>query len=184
MTTNQTYRYTITINGEGGELAFIPLNSAQLEFWMSEGDEALARHLSVGNDEGIPPEMCLGTYYDHQGCSSGIELDRAPVLTIEEAGGRSILQATLSEKNAGDVLEVKRTTISPEEGVFFRTFEKGALTYFIETNTTFDVSKLKLLATSTPEGKLLSGMMYDGQESFSETDFGKEWALREAWFIA
>jgi hypothetical protein len=173
----ETHRYRITIKGEGGELSFIPMTREEVAYWRDRGNDALAEHLNGGwEDDGTPAAFKLGNFYDIGESAAGVELGVGADFTVEDEAGKVCFEKTVSDADLGDLVRTERNVVAPPTGAFFRTYEKGALTYELELAEPFDPSMVRLQAVETPEGELINGMTYAGEETLSESDLDRAWA--------
>lgn len=160
--TNETYRYTVSITGEGGDFFFVPLTSEQVAFWEEKGNGALTEHLSGGRDEdGTPPEFVLGSFEDAKENASGIDVSSQDAeLSILEENGEVIHEDVIEELDLGSLIESRRVIGGPATGAFIRTYERSEQTYELELTEPFDFDQLRVGATVTPKGILVNLIRY------------------------
>ena len=154
--------YTITITGEGGEFALIPMTPEQLAYWREKGSEALVKHLTGGcEDDGTPTEFAFGYHYDNAGSTSGVHLEEGADLVVQDDAGEVCFEKHL---DGDDFIRVDRVILHPEVGAAFETYEKGCETYQLELSMPFDPSKLCLAVTDYSTAYVLNQVLYDGEE--------------------
>ena len=181
---NKMYRYEITLEGKGGEFSIVPMTLEQVAYWREQGNTALADHLHHGwdDDDKVPLEMQLGSYFDYDDCYSGIDIESEGSLIVRDQDGTICFNTTLSELDFHSV-EIERAIYTPTVGAFFRTCEKAAQIYKLKLSEPFDPSKLSLRATALDESPFINGVNYMRQEISDVIHIDKDRGLREAWLL-
>jgi len=181
MTTTKTYQYEFTIAGRGGEYWFIPMTPEQKLFWEGKGNNALSEHLSGGFEEdGTPPEFRLGYYDDVGHNAGGMELELNGQLIVRDEDGDRCFKRTFWDLQTDDRVVISRVADAPPTGAYFRTYEKSEWSYKLELSEPFNPSKLRLLATDTPDDELIWGASYAGEEVPMSMEADKEYQQHEA----
>lgn len=178
--TEATYRYTVTITGEGGDFFFMQMTPEQAAYWNEKGNDALWEHLSGGSDgDGTPAEFALGSYEDADDNASGIGFEEEEAdLVVRDKDGEIVEEVGIDEGDFGGFVESRRAIVAPPSGAFIRTHEQNEQAYELELSVPFDFDLLRIGATETPKGALVNCIIYDGREILPESFEGKEIASK------
>lgn len=176
-------RYTVTIEGEGGEFSFLTLSPACFAYWKQRGNAALQRYLMAEDDGGlaVPMECVLGRYYDTDQAGYGIDLDTDYRIAVEDESGAVCFQS--EDAISDELIDFRRNINDLQLGVYYRTFEKMSMTYAIVTDEAFNSSDLKIIGIGTPRAELVNACEYKGQDLVQLDSAEKSWAIDEVEFV-
>jgi hypothetical protein len=169
--TASVYRYTVSLEGIGGDFASIPLTDEQAQYWAQRGDDALAAHLSLGGDEddSVPEECQLGDFRVREWLC-GVDPDEGVTLTVQHEDGEYCLELSSDDDDFREKMHFSRE-VGPFDGppdrstVMYRSFLKGADVYELTTDKPFDPSRLTLDCAEVSQwGDVIHSVRYDGGE--------------------
>lgn len=165
------YKYTISLQGYGGEYACIPLTEAQAAYWSAQGNAALAAHLALQGeeDEGVPDEYQLPDYREQgRNFVIGMNPENPVELMVEDEEGNLCFEwagdGDISDEIFNYTQEVGPVGEVPDQPVaMYRTFLKGADIYEVTTNEPFDAARLKLECAEVARfGDVIFSISYEG----------------------
>ncbi len=165
------YKYTVAIEGFGGDYACIPLTAEQADYWGKQGDLALAAHISIrgDEDEGVPSEFQLPDFRDEDWIT-GIDPDASVKLTVQEENGDYCFEKTSDDDDFHEILrfshEIGPCNGAPEQPVaMYRTYLKGADVYEVTTSQPFNSDRLILVCAEVAGcGDVISTIEYETGE--------------------
>jgi hypothetical protein len=170
-TDKSIYKYTVTLEGVGGEYACIPITAEQATYWSKQGDRALAAHISLKGweDESVPSEFQLEDFRD-QDFLCGVDPDEGVKLIVDDEGGECCLELTSDDEDFGEMLHFSRE-MGPVDGppkspvVMYRSVLKGADVYEVTTNEPFNPALLTFdCAEVSRWGDVIHSIKYEGGE--------------------
>lgn len=181
MTETQKYCYRIAIYGYGGEYKVGTLDSEIAAYWQNEGNELFAEYVQASSYEREElnkihsiPENCQDLpedWYDFDDiCSAyGPEFveNETTINVINDATGEEILEKMINEsmlirEEEEDALLENKVPVC---GIGV---EKGLWNFPIESETPFDISKLKVIGTPVNEAYIISKIQYEDENYYQE----------------
>lgn len=172
--TTESYSYSVTVQGIGGEFACVPLTPDHAEYWKDKGNEALATHLTLKgeDDQNVPAAFQLPDYREQApNYAVGVDLQSGVKVTVQDEEGNVCLELGEDDEGFQERLTEYRE-IGPFDGppaspvAMFRTVLKGADIYKITSGQPFDPA---LFAFSCAEisrfGDAIISVTYNGKEA-------------------
>ena len=181
MTETQKYCYRIAIYGYGGEYKVGTLDSGIAEYWQNEGNELFAEYVQASSYEREElnkihsiPENCQDLpedWYDFDDiCSAyGPEFveNETTINVINDSTGEEILEKMITESMLIRE-EEEDTLLENKVPVCGIGVEKGLWNFPIESETPFDISKLKVIGTPVNDAYIISKIQYEDETYYQE----------------
>lgn len=165
----EVYKYTISLEGIGGDFACIPLTEEQARYWGEQGDLALAAHISLRGDEDkdVPTEFHLPDFRDEDWITG---VDPGATLRVEDEDGDCCLELSPDDEEFQEKLNFSRE-LGPFDGppsqpvAMYRTVLKGADVYEVTTKEPFDPARLSFDCVEVSRwGDVIQSIKYEGGE--------------------